>query len=1244
VAPTSNEQEEVGTQVLAGARKQTRVLARRLADRLPDPAQRGVRTGWRRLRPYLKRAFYSKAASPLVSIVIPVYNVERYLPECLDSVLSQSYPHLQVIVVDDGSPDRSIDIVRDYAARDRRVQIVQQPNAGLGAARNTGARHARGSYLMFIDSDDVLRPDAIGSYVRTLRRTGSDFVVGAYERMNAYQTWPAAWWIRSTHRFSRLGTNLIESPDVCVNAVAWSKFYRRKFWEDNGFAFPEGVLYEDQALSARAYAKAAKFDILAKVTYGWRVREDRSSITQQAGAIKDLRARLAAAENSLAELDAPGLEHVRNVRLGQYLSNDFPLSIKTAQRADTEFWEVLTQGLQRLTAGAGRDVWDRVSAQHRVAIQLVTGGHRDEAIDFVGLGHNNPKNIPVLVKDGNVYLDTPARHALGLDADDPTLALADHQLGLVSSMRRLYWDAAHRIHIEGWAYLDNVDLAQCDTEIKITAVERETGFEIDLDLRLEPSAEVTASSKHRYADYEKSCFHAIFDVPAALAAFDERDPDHGTDRDRSDWQLQATVSSGGISRTALLVGLEQGGSPGRLTADFLPDGRHVEMSYAGKTGLVLAARRPPCVLQGVRLNGRELTVSVIGSDNFVPHDLELVGNGSKQSLKAALSRGADGLAHGTITIPAPGVAAKTGLPLPGETWTVRVIGGDGTRSPAAWPDEITHPELKLANPRPERTQFGNLGVIDEPAGVRIDEAAVTDEGLVVSGTVIGGLPADLTLRLHTPKAHTETTATETESGHFIATVPLQADPWGLGSLPLPIGDYSLDASLAGLEAPVPVRLTDEVISRLPILFTADRLRGRLRLRRPNQLTVRLEIPFSDDERGSRQQQRLQDELRSRVDDPHHEPGAVLLRSYYGEICGCNPRALHDYLHDHPDLAGGPLRLYWAVKDFSVQVPEGGIPVLHESAEWYRLLHDAQYYMDNMHQPLCHKKPAHQVQIQTFHGYPFKQMGQSHWAMQGRDVAHVRSYLDRAADWDFLVSPASYGTDALCREFGFPDTPDNTVLEIGYPRNDVLFSAAADKIAAEVRDRLGIRPGQTAVLYGPTFRDSLSSNDHTAAMIDFLDLDRLATELGDDYVIMVRGHAFNARLGNRVGSRGTIIDVTDYPNIADLCLASDAAILDYSSLRFDYALTGKPMIFHVPDLEEYQTEARGSLWDYEPTAPGPLLSTTDEVIATLRDLDTVRTSYTEAYATFRRDFLDLDDGHATERLVKALGLTAPRIET
>ena len=117
-----------------------------------------------------------------------------------------------------------------------------------------------------------------------------------------------------------------------------------------------------------------------------------------------------------------------------------------------------------------------------------------------------------------------------------------------------------------------------------------------------------------------------------------------------------------------------------------------------------------------------------------------------------------------------------------------------------------------------------------------------------------------------------------------------------------------------------------------------------------------------------------------------------------------------------------------------------------------------------------------------------------------------------------------------------------------------------------------------------------------------------------------------------------IDVTDYPEVSDLYLAADAAIVDYSSLRFDFGVTGKPMIFHVPDLKRYQ-DTRGWLFDFEPTAPGPLVDTTDEVVERLRDLDGVRREYAAAYERFRADYLDLEDGRAGERFVDAV--IAPR---
>jgi CDP-glycerol glycerophosphotransferase len=291
-------------------------------------------------------------------------------------------------------------------------------------------------------------------------------------------------------------------------------------------------------------------------------------------------------------------------------------------------------------------------------------------------------------------------------------------------------------------------------------------------------------------------------------------------------------------------------------------------------------------------------------------------------------------------------------------------------------------------------------------------------------------------------------------------------------------------------------------------------------------------------------------------------------------------------------------------------------------------------MVNVHQPDWFQKAAGQVLIQTMHGYPYKVMGHQWWEKGGFPSSQINSFDRRARDWDYFVSPAHYATPLLKAAFLDPAGATPEVLEIGYPRNDVLQSDDAPVIRDRVRKVLGIADGQKVVMYAPTFRDYMSADDLAAERVDFLDVDRAARDLGPGYTFLVRGHAFNARAGGRHQGGATIIDVTPHPDINDLILASDAAVLDYSSLRFDYGITDKPMIFLVPDLEKYDA-VRGGVIPYGPTAPGPHVSSTREVVAQLRDLTRLARRTSAARAQFRRQYVELDDGHASARLVDAV---------
>ena len=242
----------------------------------------------------------------------------------------------------------------------------------------------------------------------------------------------------------------------------------------------------------------------------------------------------------------------------------------------------------------------------------------------------------------------------------------------------------------------------------------------------------------------------------------------------------------------------------------------------------------------------------------------------------------------------------------------------------------------------------------------------------------------------------------------------------------------------------------------------------------------------------------------------------------------------------------------------------------------------------------------------------------------------------ARDWDYFVSPATYATPLLLEAFFRPEDAEKVeVLEIGYPRNDVLLSEEAGGPGADpqgARDRG--RPD--GVMYAPTFRDYLGNDDMAAKGVEFFDPKAAADALGPCYMVLVRGHAFNARAGVRREDGDQVVDVTYYPDIADLCLASDAAVLDYSSLRFDYALLRRPMVFLVPDEKEYH-ENRPAIMPYAPTAPGPRVATTGEVVRALKDLKGLRRRNADRVERFVASYLECEDGHAAERVVERVFL-------
>jgi len=277
----------------------------------------------------------------LISVVVPVYNVERYLAECLDSILGQSWRELEVIVVDDGSTDSSGRIADEYAARDPRVHVVHTGNHGLGAARNEGLRHVTGELLAFCDSDDVIPPKAYATMARRLEQhPDSEFATGSIVRWEADGLHEPPW-MRRLHAGQGHQLVIEDLPEILGDVFAWNKLFRSAFWERAGLAWPEGIRYEDQPTVTRAFLEARMFEVLPDIVYHWRIRTDGSSITQQRSSLQDLEDRLITKRMTWAIVD-PDVA-IRQEFLELVLPGDLWRYFTELPGADDEWWELLRQ-------------------------------------------------------------------------------------------------------------------------------------------------------------------------------------------------------------------------------------------------------------------------------------------------------------------------------------------------------------------------------------------------------------------------------------------------------------------------------------------------------------------------------------------------------------------------------------------------------------------------------------------------------------------------------------------------------------------------------------------------------------------------------------------------------------------------------------------------------------------------------------------------------------------------------------
>lgn len=212
---------------------------------------------------------------PLVSVIVPVYNVERFIRQCVASIVGQTYECLEIILVDDGSPDGCPDICDELARSDSRIRVVHKKNGGLSSARNAGMDIASGEYILFVDSDDYIDTDLVSLAIAQLRQDGSEICL--FKHQIYYDESGILEPYREAAAFPSGGTSAGEDAlrhlvHQEIHNYAFIRIAKTELYRRIGFRFPEGLLMEDLATSYLVYSEATQVSYLDKFLYYYRVR------------------------------------------------------------------------------------------------------------------------------------------------------------------------------------------------------------------------------------------------------------------------------------------------------------------------------------------------------------------------------------------------------------------------------------------------------------------------------------------------------------------------------------------------------------------------------------------------------------------------------------------------------------------------------------------------------------------------------------------------------------------------------------------------------------------------------------------------------------------------------------------------------------------------------------------------------------------------------------------------------------
>ena len=1107
--------------------------------------------------------------------------------------------------------------------------FVAEPPAGLRVtlldgelasdrptARTRGVDAATGTHLLFLEGRDALTAYALAHLLRIAGETGSDLVAANVHRFNELGASPSKVHKKYCAK-QRLALDPRTLPALVADPLLGNKLWRREFWE----SLPErGLAPEDADLGLRrAVLSARSVDVLPGPVLLAREHEsagtplEKTALTRRITAMRELSVDLDTADRELWDrILLRGELHHLLLRLRNAdpqvrstvvdLLNGFLDHVPTSQRSSLPVLDRLLHHLVR----------------ERRVDDLVEIGVFADSVEL--------KNARVVRRGLAYYISYPF-----FEVTDPAKAVPrevyrlDDELKVRQKTEGVRWRDG-RLHVSGRIGIRHLRARKrWQQHLVAFAVNADSGRRIRVPVRTRLAAEYRLPDVVDAARHDYGGFTVILD-PRKLRTSNHWRP--------GEWKIELVVFNRGLTRRHN-VSSPVPGPPERPPYRQVSEDVWIRPYWSKDKQLVIGIDPVRARVTGHRFTSETGELTLEG---------EALSEPATKATRIQLTR-----RPGTAVLTYPlsvqdgrftaGLAAEElfersvtecGGVIRQEEWDVHLLAPDGRTAAPVLPDDAAteahasatdHLELAV-----QRTATGMLKLRAGHARPTVKQARWQGRVLVLEGEFTAD--ARLTLVAKARGRDEEHPLAVEHTGHHFTARFTPADVSTLsGDLSLPEGSYQLWGRVHredGDSTDVGVEFADEPIGAMPLQMQTTERAYALSYQGRGIPVLRVDSDLRPAERGSFAQRELK-EVFYPAERKKDVVEGILFDTYTGRQYSDSPQSIYAELRRRERWADYPMS--WLVADGQVSLPEDLTHVRHRGREYYEALARSRYLVANSRQPAWFHRHPDQVVVQTWHGSMLKRIGFDVENISGKS----RDYFDKLAweteQWDYLVSPSPWATPILRSAFRF----DGEILETGYPRNDIFFSPDRDAIAERTRRRLGLPEDKKVVLYAPTWRDDKYYTRGKHKLDLHLDLRRMYDKLGDDHVLLVRRHPRVVDSVPIVGE-GFVHDVSLYPEIMELFLLTDVLITDYSSMMFDFANTGRPMLFFTYDLESYRDNLRGFYFDFEETAPGPLLTESDQVIDSLLNIDEVADRGRTAYRSFVEQFCPLDDGHAAARVV------------